>query len=126
MHREGGGGGDMLKDEESEEKGAFRSLCRKKATKTAVRSARAAVLRQNQKVSAPLCTLFSLPSTPDAGPSTTWARQSSPFTYLTCGMRVWEGAGGQCVKRAHDFCVLFLRNGSWCFPYCCPNDTSAK
>lgn len=43
----------MLADEESEEREPFRVLGRKKVAKAAVHSARAAVLRQNQKVSAP-------------------------------------------------------------------------
>eukprot|EP00752_Nemacystus_decipiens_P004479 g4091.t1 len=50
VHREGGGGGGKPVDDEFEEKGVFRSLDRSKAAKTAVRSARAAVLRQNQKL----------------------------------------------------------------------------
>ena len=59
MYREGGGGGGGKPvDDESEGKGAFRSLGRTGATKTAVRSARAAVLRQNQKASASVCTSF--------------------------------------------------------------------
>lgn len=59
-HREGGGGGGKPVADESEEKGAFRSLGRKKAAKTDVHSARAAVLRQNQKVSASVCKIPSL------------------------------------------------------------------
>lgn len=96
VHREGSGGGGKLGDEESKEKGAFRSLGRKKATKTAARSARAAVLRQNQKVSATACNSSSLSLTPDrCVGACTWARQPSPCTYMQCNMWVWEGSEGR-------------------------------
>ena len=96
-HREGGGGGGVMVVGEGREREAFRSLGRNQDAKDAVRSARAAVLRQNQKASGNSTLSADHPSC-----SSTPGRHRGPsFTGLdrfVCSFNLWP-AGCQALFR---------------------------